>query len=1003
VFETIGIFLSHSLIQVIALAATLIGGLAAIDYFREKKKSHKKSQFVGKSTAQLPNHEHSKIISLHQDWDDAPDVPVFFGRSNELNLLKKWIVHEHCKLIVILGLRGIGKTDLSLKLAKGGISKTNLLLNLTRSILLMILRLFGAGQTQFSKNLSQTHIGKTDLSFKFARGIQHQFEYVIWRRLFNAQPITEILEDIIKFLSNQQEVDLPDTVNGQIFRLLHYLKTHRCLLILDNFEAILREGDHPGQYREGYEEYGNLLKQIGEVAHQSCLLLTSREKPQGILNIAGQNQAVHFLELSGLDEEAGEKLCLQRGHFYGSNPDWKELIRLYNGNPLALELAALHIEEVFYGDLSRFLEEGKPVFGDIKDLLDWHFGRLSILEQEIMYWLAIEREPVSLLELKEDVLSFAAKEQVSTTLQWLQRRLPIEKNQFGFALQPVLIEYMTMQLIEQVSREIITGKPELIDYMTDRFVEQVSEEIKNGKPVLFKSHALLKALAKDYVRDAQSRLILKPIQDTLLDVFENKYYLEKQLKQILSTLRDKSPLKQGYVAGNILNLLSQLKIDLTGYDFSYLTIWQAYLQGINLQEVNFAHSDLAKTVFTGIFSSILSVTFSPDGHCLVIGDAHGNIYLWRTKDGKQLLTLNEHTSWVRAVVFSPDGNTLVSCSDDKTLKLWNISTGQCIKTLQGHTNWVRTVIFSYDGTTLASCSDDKTVKLWDVHTGQCFKTLTEHDKPVSSIAFSSDGRFLASCSDDKTIKLWDVHTGQCLKTLREHTLPVGSVSFSPNAHILASGSNDQTIKFWNVDTGQCIRTLYGHKNWVRLVAFSPNGHILASGSADNTIKLWNVLSGQCFKTLQGHTSRIRAIAFSPDGRILMSGSDDQTARLWDVNTGQRLKTLQGYTNRIWSVIFSPDGQTLASSSEDQGVRLWDISTGKCFKTFWGHTNWAWSVSFSPNGKTLASGGDDQIVMLWNIDTKQDKIKRCQVIPIGSEHLFSVQTAKVLQVAVKIKR
>ncbi len=218
--------------------------------------------------------QHSRI-----DWADAPDVPVFYGRTEELVMLENWIIKEHCRLVTILGMRGIGKTKLSVKLGKGG-------------------------------------IGKTDLSLKLARGIQDEFEYVIWRGLLNAPSITDFLADSVKFLSNQQEINLPDTMEGQISRLLHYLQAHRCLLILDNFEAILRGGEYIGQYQEGYEGYGELLRQVGDIPHQSCLLLTSREKPQEIARLEGKTRPTRSLELSGLDELDGcygpEYLAIKR-------------------------------------------------------------------------------------------------------------------------------------------------------------------------------------------------------------------------------------------------------------------------------------------------------------------------------------------------------------------------------------------------------------------------------------------------------------------------------------------------------------------------------------------------------------------------------------------------------------------------------------------------------------------------------------------------------------------
>ena len=108
--------------------------------------------------------------------------------------------------------------------------------------------------------------------------------------------------------------------------------------------------------------------------------------------------------------------------------------------------------------------------------------------------------------------------------------------------------------------------------------------------------------------------------------------------QVLSKLREKSHDEPGYAGGNTLNLLCQLETDLSGYDFSALTVWQAYLQDSTLHNVNFTGADLAKSVFAEKLTSILSVAFSPDGKLLATGDASGEIRFWQVADGKQLLT-----------------------------------------------------------------------------------------------------------------------------------------------------------------------------------------------------------------------------------------------------------------------------------------------------------------------------------------------------------------------------
>jgi hypothetical protein len=82
------------------------------------------------------------------------------------------------------------------------------------------------------------------------------------------------------------------------------------------------------------------------------------------------------LPLSGLEQEKGKELLKEQGLF-GSGEAWADLIHLYSGNPLNLKLASEPIREVFRGDVARFLEQGKAVFGDIRDPLDLQFNRLS--------------------------------------------------------------------------------------------------------------------------------------------------------------------------------------------------------------------------------------------------------------------------------------------------------------------------------------------------------------------------------------------------------------------------------------------------------------------------------------------------------------------------------------------------------------------------------------------------------------------------------------------------
>jgi WD40 repeat protein/transcriptional regulator with XRE-family HTH domain len=836
----------------------------------------------------------SSAVSLRQDVGDMPATEGFCGRGVELATLTRWIIDDRCRVVAVLGSGGVGKTALTAQV------------------------------------VDQT----TDT-----------FDSVIWQSLLNAPPIENTLRKCMNVLSEQTLIDLPEDTDEQISLLIRYLRQYRCLLVLDNVEAILQGGDPAGHYRTDYAGYSRLIQRVAGSLHQSCILLTSRERPGGLVLQEGEASAARSLSLVGLGSTESRHL-LKDQHLFGSDQAWADLILFYAGNPLALKLISAPIRELFAGKIDVFLQEGGFVFGDVHDLLAQQFGRLSELERDIMYWLAIEREPVSIDDLRDDLVRPTPRGELVGALDSLRARSLIEIAEGGaFTLQAVIMEYVTERLITQAVEDIVSGTSGVLN-----------------------THALIRAQAKEYVRQSQVRVILHHTADRLVAIC-GRGGLEHTLKGLLATLQANPSPHPGYLAGNILNLLVHLKYDLRGYDFARLTVRQAYLQGVDLPDVNLSGADLATSVFTSTFGRVLSVACSPNGKLLAAGTARGEIHVWHIPDGTLLLTLRGHAIWVRSVAFSPDGQLLASGSEDRTVRLWDVSSGQLLRTLVGHTHWVKSVAFSPDGQLLAS-GGDHTIRLWEVSSGQSLKVLTGHTDPVSSVVFSPDGRALASGSEDQTVRLWDVRNGEPLKVLTGHTHWVWSVAFSPDGQLLASGGGDHTIRLWEVSSGEPLRVLTGHTDRIRSIAFSPDGQLLASASDDRTVRLWEVSSGQPLRTLPGHTRWVWSVAFSPDGQLLASSSDDRTVRLWEVSSGQPLKILTGHTHWVWSVEFSPDGQLLASGSEDWTVRLWEVSSGQLLRTLPGYTKWVWSVALSPDGRVLASSSDDQTVRLWGVSSGQ---------------------------------
>lgn len=400
-----------------------------------------------------------KVVQT-QDWGEAVDVSIFHGRTAELAQMTEWIVQEHCRLVVLLGMGGIGKTALSVKLAEE---------------------------------------------------IKDKFEYVIWRCLGTshsastldlAPPPDIFFNQLLKILSPTQQIKDLEVGDSTISQLINCLRSSRCLIILDNFDAILSSEStneldiHPSSesdsninnssvfclaqigYRPGYEIYGELMRRVGDSQHQSCLVLTSREKPPQMAAIQGEKLPVRCLKLTGLSNAESREILKAKGFAYLKEEECKLLIDWYAGNPLFIKLIATAIQELFEGNIYQFLEQGTRVFGDIRAILDQQFGRLSSLEKLIMYWLSLNQDMGSIRKLQTEIIPRVPQRLILEAIELLQRRCLIERQASRFYQTPVLVEYVA-----------------------ERFIEENFKLMQEKPSSLVISYSIFEAQMKNYIRD----------------------------------------------------------------------------------------------------------------------------------------------------------------------------------------------------------------------------------------------------------------------------------------------------------------------------------------------------------------------------------------------------------------------------------------------------------------------------------------------------------------------
>jgi len=542
-------------------------------------------------------------------------------------------------------------------------------------------------------------IGKSALVVRAMQQLAGHFEVVLFRSLRDAPSCEALLESCLSMLAPEPQALGPQSLERRLSLLLAELRSRRVLLVLDNLEVLLEEGEVLGRLRPGFEAYGPLLRQVTETAHQSCLLLSSREKPAALRALEGSRTLVRSLRLSGLQATACERLLAEH-EVIGTLEEQARLWEMYAGNPLALNIVAETIADLFGGAIDQFLSGGTTIFGSIIELLEEQWARLSLLEQTVLYWLATLREPVTLDDLLTVLVAPLAHRQVLEAVDGLRRRSLIERGQRAgsFTLHSVVLEYVT-----------------------GRLVATASEEIQQGRLLRLREHGLFQAQAKEYVRQTQERLLLAPLLARLQSVYQGRAEVEGQLRVVLDALRERAEEAQGYGPANLVALRRRLRGDLRGLDLSHLALWRASLQGVEQQDANLSGTLMRECVLSEAFDAITAVAISRSGKYWAAISRRGEVRVWREAGQMLQQVWQAHTDNTFALSFSPDEHMLASGSHDGSVKLWEVESSALLWSVW-HTKGTLCLAFSPDGSLLVSGGFDATIRLWDVRRGTPSRT-----------------------------------------------------------------------------------------------------------------------------------------------------------------------------------------------------------------------------------------------------------------------------------------
>lgn len=163
--------------------------------------------------------------------------------------------------------------------------------------------------------------------------------------------------------------------------------------------------------------------------------------------------------------------------------------------------------------------------------------------------------------------------------------------------------------------------------------------------------------------------------------------------------------------------------------------------------------------------------FTPDSRRIIVGNRHGVLQVFDTKNGKEVMQTSLlkpsktapalRVGTVYAIAPTPDNRYCFASSFSETWKV-DLKTGtKLLKLPASHVP--RLLVMAPEGAVVAggytdSYPEGPHVTLWSAETGEKLCDLIGHQSAIVHLEFSPDGRFLATSSRDNTMLIWNVES-----------------------------------------------------------------------------------------------------------------------------------------------------------------------------------------------------------------------------------------------------
>ncbi len=915
------------------------------------------------------------------------DVSDFRGRDDDIRRLSRLVVEDGCRLVGLVGIPGVGKTWLAVKLANQ---------------------------------------------------LRGEFQQVVYRSLGDRPDPLALVTDVLTTLGSAPTPG--NTLENLCAKLVQRLDEAPHLVVLDDTDHLYQVGMLSGSYAPALRGYGAVLQALSTQAHRSCVLWVGREWPRGLAAM-GRSRRYSVRGLAVLDQA---QLPCWPPTLTASDEQWQTLHQWLGGVPSLMAHLVARLKFTGY-DLGRCLTNVTQPLADITEYLDTWLAVLSPDEIAVLTELAVTHQAKRPEELVTPLVlddAFTVVEslcdrglcriqmddaRITLTLphllgaylcdRWV-RAFPTDKlHQIvqGLHRYPLLQTDAPEPIQQQQRQRLLIPLANAIGQHLPQFQDrlqwvqtQLSASRQLGRQQLGYSAGNLLNLAQHWhlpLVELDCRNLHLWGMDLQSDDWQGVVLSGSDLShtnlakplgrhpvmaiaalQNTNQSTDQSTVAVGDQSGQLLLWRPQDGRLQAGPTFEQLSPILALAFSPKGHTLAIGRQDGFVQLWT-LGSSygpemltpepippLQTLAYSPGGEILAGGTATGQLYLWRLDSGECLRCIPAHTGAITGIAFSPLGQFVTTAGQEGSAVEWQIDTGEPCHRFQGRvTAWLGTVGYrpgnqaSNSPQAIAIGRDDGQILLWEMASSRPYRVLVEDCDTAIAAALSPDGQYLAVSDIQCTVRIWSVVTRRLSQSLPPFKTLVTTLGFSPDNRILMTGG-DYHAQLWHVATGDCWRSWQSQRHLATAFALTSDYQIL-SLHRDQTLRCWQQTAPDHWRPQTrlplGTPSPGKIVAVGDRHRIWATGDDDGIIRLWQPQEHHWLGEPLHLSGAITALALDRQETWLAAGDSTGAVTLWYLPSHTRQWQQQAHNAPPITLAFSPQGEQLFSGSRDSTIRGWH--------------------------------------